>query len=482
MAPAAFWRTERSRAHVLSPHARYRTLPAVAESQTPEQKTWAELYERFDPEKPAFDPAWRVERKYSPAKEIARELARPMGGHKRFMILGGLGSGKSTELFGIAEDRSREGPVVFVDLVRHFEERVGDSAALDRVHPWEVLLLIGLAVFRAAEARFGHRWDKELRTRFDTAGKAFEDPAEQGTFDAAQLASAVFVMAGGALGGLVAGPAGVAAGAGLAAVGEAGKSASWRFKIGIPGREARSDQDARVQRLLDVVGSLVGELQATYACRLTIFLDGLDRIKTRDRIQALFVDSSLLGSIGCDLVLTGPMALHWGSLRKHVRGFTTKILANVPVIDRADPWSWAPGGRGIELCLEVFRRRTTDLPAALVPEPLLRKLAYYSGGRMREFVRLVRELAGPAWDRSLPQADEEVVERAIEHMREETEGGLTRRHLDVLRGLLVDPGVLPDDDVVGEMLDVCLVLPYPNESEWYFPHPLLLKVKLRPSG
>ena len=454
----------------------------MAESQSPEQKVWAELYERFDPEKPAFDRAWRVERKYSPAKEIARELARPMGSHKRFMILGGLGSGKSTELYGIAEDRSREGPVVFVDLVRHFEERVGDAAALDRVQPWEVLLLIGLAVFRAGEERFGHHWDPGLLKRFNAAGRAFEEDPEQGSFDAAQLASAVFVIAGGAAGSLVAGPAGAAVGASLAAIGEVGKSATWRFKIGIPGRENRSDQDAKVQRLLDVVSSLVGELQATYACRLTIFLDGLDRIKKRDRIQALFVDSSLLGSIGCDIVLTGPMALHWGSLRKHVRKFTTKILTNAPVIDRADPWSWAPGGPGIDLCLEVFRRRTTDLPETLVPEPLLRKLAYYSGGRMREFVRLVREIAGPAWDRSLSHASDDVVERAIEHMREETEGGLTRRHLDVLRGLLANPGELPDDEVVGEMLDVCLILPYPNESEWYFPHPLLLKVKLRPSG
>ena len=36
---------------------------------------------------------------------------------------------------------------------------------------------------------------------------------------------------------------------------------------------------------------------------------------------------------------------------------------------------------------------------------------------------------------------------------------------------------------LADMLDVCLILPYPNESEWFFPHPLLLKVKLaKPSG
>jgi hypothetical protein len=220
----------------------------VARSQTPEQEIWAEVYERFDPEQPAFRREWRVERKYSPAKDISRELARPMGGAKRFMLLGGLGSGKSTELYGIAEQRSAEGPVIFVDLVSHFEERVGDPAALERVHPWEVLLLVGLAVFRAGETTFGHQWTTELRKRFDDAGREFleDDNNEHPTFDAAKLASAVTVLAGGAVGALVGGPVGAGVGAGLAAAGNAGSSVQWRFKIGIPGRSPRSDQDARV--------------------------------------------------------------------------------------------------------------------------------------------------------------------------------------------------------------------------------------------
>jgi hypothetical protein len=450
---------------------------------TAEQKIWAQVYERFDPEKPAQDKAWRVERPYSPAQDILRELARPMGGHKRFMILGGLGSGKSTELFGIAEARSLTGPVVFVDLVNHFEERIGDIAALDRVQPWEVILLVGLAVFRAGEARFGHKWSEEPIKQFEQAGRAFDDDGEgKPEFDVGKLASAVAVLAGGAVGATF-GPVGAAVGAGLAGVGEVGKSVQWRFKLGIPGRAAHSDQDLRVQKLLGAVNGLIGELQATYAIKLTVFVDGLDRMKDRERTAALFVDSSLLGSLECDVVLTGPMALHWGSLRKHVRKFSSKILTNVPVIDRRDPWSWEPGGSGVKSCTEVYRRRIADLPAELVPEPLLRKLAYFSGGRMREFVRLIREISGPAWDRSLRTVTEEIVERAIDNMREETEGGLTRKHLDILRELLEHPDELPDDDAVAEMLDVCLILPYPNESEWFFPHPLLLKVKLRkPSG
>ncbi|EDM81518.1 hypothetical protein PPSIR1_40045 [Plesiocystis pacifica SIR-1] len=448
--------------------------------QTPEQERWAEVYERFDPLQPADNPGWRVERKYSPANAIVRELNRPMGGHKRFMILGGIGSGKSTELLAIAAQRSKQGPVVFIDLVNHFEKRVGDAAALDRIQPWEVVLLVGLGIYKAAQAHFGHSWERRETKSLEKAAKAFIDEEDSPTFDLAKLASTVAVLAGGAIGGVVAGPAGAFAGASLAAVGETGKSIQWRFPLGIPGRALRSDQDQRVQQLLGAVNGLIGTLQSEYETKLSVFIDGLDRIKDRARTKALFVESSLLGSLECDVVSTGPIALHWGSLRKHVRKFTTKTLANAPVIDRTTPESWEPGGPGIDLCIEVFRRRTADLDpgGALIPEPALRKLAYYSGGRIREFVRLIRELSGPAWDDSLSSATDAIVDQAIDSLRAETEAGLTRGHIGILRALIEEPGELPDDELVSEMLDVCLILPYPNESEWFFPHPLLLKVKL----
>ncbi|NJK31852.1 MAG: hypothetical protein HC927_05220 [Deltaproteobacteria bacterium] len=275
--------------------------------QTPQQKVWAELYERFDPEKPAFKKEWRVERKYSPAQEISAALARPIGGPKRFMVLGGIGSGKSTELYGIAERRAEAEPVVFVDLVEHFDQRVGDLPALEQVQAWEVLLLVGLALYAAGEEAFGHKWSKDLRKRFDDVGQEFvEDDDDKPTFDAAKLASVVATMAGGAVGGLLGGPLGVAAGAGLVGIGQAGGALQWRFKIGVRGRAERSDQEPRVQRLLAVVNSFIADLQSSYSCRLTIFVDGLDRIREVERARALFINSGLLGQVGCDIVVTGP--------------------------------------------------------------------------------------------------------------------------------------------------------------------------------
>jgi hypothetical protein len=131
---------------------------------------------------------------------------------------------------------------------------------------------------------------------------------------------------------------------------------------------------------------------------------------------------------------------------------------------------------------EVFRRRVDDLApdGTIVPEPLLRKLAYFSGGRTRDFVRFIRLLSDRCWDRELAQADLAAVDDVIDERRRVLEAGLNRRHVDIMSAVLADPRhMLPDDDIVDEMLDNWWLLPYPNESEWYQPHPLLMLVKLR---
>lgn len=160
-----------------------------------------------------------------------------------------------------------------------------------------------------------------------------------------------------------------------------------------------------------------------------------------------------------------------------MRSFRPKVLANLPVVDRRSPWTWEPGGPGIAVCLDLFHRRADDLDPACVPEPLLRKLAYYSGGRVRDFVRFIRMTSERAWSRELEQADEAAIDEVIDEWRRLVEMGINRRHIELLAALL-DDQELPDDDKIPDMLNRGWILPYPNESEWYFPHPLLMKVKL----
>src|SRR4051812_19842890 len=94
---------------------------------------WQQLYERFDPEEPARE-AWRAEREQSPAIDILAALDRP-NRKPKVLFLGTRGTGKTTELLRVAEERAKKGTefVVFLDLAKHFEKVVGDTAALEHV-------------------------------------------------------------------------------------------------------------------------------------------------------------------------------------------------------------------------------------------------------------------------------------------------------------------------------------------------------------
>jgi hypothetical protein len=91
------------------------------------RRVWEEVYARFDPERPAEQREDRVDRPGSPTAKIIEALDRPFG-QPRVLFTGTVGTGKTTELL-----------------------RVKDSAALQRISPWEVCFLAGLGLI--AEVR-----------------------------------------------------------------------------------------------------------------------------------------------------------------------------------------------------------------------------------------------------------------------------------------------------------------------------------------
>lgn len=435
---------------------------------------WKTVYERFDPERPAEEHAWRVARPYSPREVIGKGLERPMGWPRHYMVFGTTGTGISTELKAAAEERSRASMVVFLDLVDHFSRIVGDEAALQHVQAWEVLFLAGLAIHRSAEELLGREWSARYLDEFQEAVRAL-GPAPAGArrpaIDVAKLVSATAAAVGGPIGGL--------AGEGLRMLGEAGKSARWDFEIGRRDQSSLPDQDPRVRRLLDAVNQLIGAIQSEYQ-RLVVVIDGLDRIKSEDTARRLFVDSTVLGELSCAIVVDAPLLFKHTSLVTRVRHFTPLVLANVPVIDQFDHRGEGPG---IEIMKEVYRRRVGDLgpgTALGIPEPLLDRLAYYSGGRMRDFVRLVRLVSEACWDRDLPLADEAAVDACIDERRRIQELGITQEALEILKQVVQHPQhLLPASPRTQALVEQNHLLPYPGESQWYFPHPLLMQHLLR---
>jgi hypothetical protein len=213
-------------------------------------------------------------------------------------------------------------------------------------------------------------------------------------------------------------------------------------------------------------------------------IDGLDRIRDFERARELFLRSELLAQLACRVVVCGPFALRSHPAVSAIPRFSkVKVLVNEPVMRKDQPSEHGPG---VPFFCEIFRKRVADLNATdLVSDDLLRRLAYYSGGRARDFVKSIRMVAEAAWIADAECASRPLVDKVLDEARRLLEMGLDAGHIEVLEKTAADPlRRLLADGRARELLDYGQLLPYPNESEWYYPHPLLLMhlVRTSPAG
>lgn len=432
---------------------------------------WREIYDRFDPAIPAKHDGWRAERPYSPRKEIISALQRPIGS-TRFLLMGTAGTGKTTELLAIGDALTRTHLVVYLDLWTHFEASVGDPGALQRLQPWEVLAITGLAVLRVARDQFGHKWDEKTRKSFENSLKSLlpDQGSSRVELDVFKLAGTVAVLAGGGLAGV--------AEFGLTTLSRVLEAGAWELQLGERGQPRQSERDPRVHNLLGAINGLFLELQTQLNRQVAVLIDGLDRVEDPETTSGLFIDSTLLSSLEAVTVIVAPIRHKIMATQMH--RFTVKVLANAPVLDSVDPRK--PARRGLDFLADVFARRLTDLEPPrgvassidVLPKALLDRLAQFSGGRVRDFVRLIRLAAEQAYDESTSIVNGPIVEGCLHERRRVIEMGLTRADLKVLEEVARDPQhLLPDSDRVDRLIATDRLLPFPNDSEWYYPHPLL---------
>jgi hypothetical protein len=439
---------------------------------------WEEMFHRFDPLDPPRDPAWRAPRPHSPIDRILRPLDRSFG-DPRILLAGTVGTGKSTELLRIRDARASKDLAIVLDLYRHFNA-IRDAEALQRIEAWEVVFHAGVAVLAAARGELAYPVPQEHIHALERAWEAMAEAT--GTprateLDLGKLASEM--MAAGAVLLPLAGLTPVSAVVAAAGVGTARAVAAAVRRIVPVGvsKQRLEDQDDRTQSLLGAVNVIIGYVQQ-HLRRVLLIIDGLDRIREEDRALDLFLHSELLGQLACRTVVCAPFALRSAPSAAAVRRFDRVVLANEPLIDKLHPTEPGPG---VDFFCDVLRRRTVDFgDPPPIPEPLVRKLAYFSGGRARDFVKLVRSVAELSWDADAAQATPEVIDAVIDQARRDRELGLDTGHLSVLRKVVDDPARrLPEGPIARKLLDWGHLLPYPNESEWYYPHPLLTLHLLR---
>ncbi len=443
-------------------------LPSLrpVEPSVDTRAAWRRVHRAFDPVIPAGDPSHeqivRVDRPHSPVSSLLERLAFPEG-HLRALVVGASGSGKTTELLALAR-KVRDLRVVLVDLHEHFREQRGDEAALDRLQPWEVLVVVGLAVYRYGRQVLGHRWSegRERALREAIGGPAQRDPA---SIDLPALAAEVALLVADAAKGS---PAGLAL-RGLAA---AARGVSLTLPLGRARQQddLLGDQDERVQGLLHAVSALIRELVDGYGKGLLLLVDGVDR-GSPDLARRLFEDSETLARLPCHQVMTAPLSLRQRNLRGGWRCF---FLGNIPVIDPHAEDVYEPGPE-TAFFVDLWRERAkaAGVPIDWMSEDDIRRLGWASGGLIRTHCEMVQDVARRGWaanERSTP----EMLEQVIDEWRRRWEEDLTQRDVDILREV-ADLRRLPGEDPrEQELLDQRCIVAWPNRSRWYFPHPLLL--------
>lgn len=433
-------------------------------------------YANFDPEQPAPAP-WRVARPKSPISEMQARLRSGLA-PARYALVGGIGTGKSTELLRVADQRPSTMWVVLLRVDQQLDQLV-DPGAIEEIQAWELVVLLGLALIRVGDE---HGWaDGPARRRFQevvarlNASSGGDGEAEG---DVTKLAKAVSIGVISAAGSALHPVANVA----MAVLKPTVDFATLRWRIG---RRKALEQDAGLDLLVDAVNALLAPFE-TQGHSVLVLLDGLDRIRQSQAAKRLFVDSSLLAQPRWSVVTTAPVVLLRDNRLGAVRGLDPRVLAEVPVSTRVDPWTLTPEGQ--HFFRELVARRWRELPVSLDPKALDR-LAWLSGGRVRDFIHMVRDTIEAAWPGGATTLSMEHAERAIDLRRRLKEGGMHAGHVEVLRALRDDPDrrlPAPPErvdgrDFVTELLDAHNIVVLPNESEWYFPHPLLtLNVVPRP--
>lgn len=444
-------------------------------------ESWTRVYEAFRPDDPAEEASERVPRPDKRLEVVRNELRFPSAIKKRLLI-GTKGTGKTTELYSLLAEVPPSRVGVYFDVAAHVRNKLGDEGAINRMEPWEVLFLAGLAIWRAGkELGFFHERDLEPLAK---AGAALsgEGGGAGPSIDAAKLAKALTIGLATAAGATAALPALAAVGlatGGLAFLGEVAGAGSWTMSLGRRGKPL-PDVDQRAKALLDAVnGLLVRPRQQAWS--FVLVMDGLDRMADPAAIHRMFIETNLLGRLDVFTIATGPLELRRAGRFSQLAPWEATVLAELLVFDHDDPTQPAAD---TSFFSSLWAKRAADSGVEVEPAALA-LLAWASGGRVREFVRLVQNLAIDAGVDDVRVATLAMARAVVEREQVEFAVGLDRGHLRVLteiyrtRELPEEPVRANGTSIVDDLLTRFWVLPYRNGDEWLHPHPLLLR-KLSP--
>lgn len=214
-----------------------------------------------------------------------------------------------------------------------------------------------------------------------------------------------------------------------------------------------------VRNMQRVRAHILGEDKSAVVC-----FDSLDRLARPESFKTMVMDDvRALKRAGIGVVVVGPIRYSVGSDRGLVDIFDQTHF-NLAV-DPREP-------SGLAFLCDVLRRRSAA--SGLLPEEILAPIAQASGGVLRDLITLAKRSAEEAYAAGHPTVTLEDVERAADASGRSLAVGLDDAQLRLLRGVRSTGGFVVRGERELSLLETRRVLLYPG-NRWAV-HPTLARL------
>lgn len=447
---------------------------------------WAHFRKTFNPaeilagerqtfyETRTYDPLDELELLFSPTESLNRPPTVFLSGHR--------GSGKSSLIFRLLESVGQDYFVVYTDIEYCLDLNTANAA--------DIAYLIGGAVFITAQREQLEPdierlqdLEKALATLLSEEAQKRQKERTESVLDRLRglVVLGATALGFGAATNMVDTDLSKAAGIAVAGatIGEKLANASRQSN-----RVTSQVEDSQVYRrelqpqLLEInrcVNAILDDVQSRAEKPILLILDGFEKIPGVDQAERIFLDSPVLRGPQCATLYTVPLPIYLKPrFVENTRDCTIAFVPNVKLFERNDTdQTYEPG---YEQMAHLAQRRLQSLSETdvIVQPEVIRLATRFSGGHLRDFIRIFERASLKAQIAKAEQVLEEHVTDAVLDMIADMTLTLTRELKEELRQIekTNDPS---RSDESQQLLHSHYILAYRNREHgtWYAVHPLL---------
>lgn len=250
----------------------------------------------------------------------------------------------------------------------------------------------------------------------------------------------------------------------------------------------RQKIEPSVSQLMGFINNMVIEAETILKDKkylgMVIIYDNLEKMKlafpggnsntySRSTHETIFIDNyHHLTGIRCHKIYTVPLSLVYSI--NHTRlGQLYDEAYVLPMIKVCETRSRTSHEEGIGILLQVARKRM-DTERLFESSDLIKKIASFSGGNVREFIRILRYLVESALPEDIPFKEKDI-QFTFRRIIRDYETSPSDRDFELLARVYLNFSISNDNEHF-RMLNNHFIFAYVNGNTWYDVHPALQEV------